>query len=74
MHVKIIFLERTQIEKDEAERDLKIILEKKKSAEREIAKQSQAIRQRQIEEEKVIKGTSAFKTQLEYRDGMGMRH
>ena len=33
---------------------MKIILEKKKSAEREIAKQSQAIRQRQIEEEKEI--------------------
>ena len=29
---------------------------------------------RQMEAEKVIKGTSAFKTQLEYIDGMGMRH
>ena len=50
----ILILERTQVEKDEAERDLKMILEKKAVAEKEMAKQSHAIRQRELEEEKEI--------------------
>ena len=50
----ILILERTQVEKDEAERDLKMILEKKALAEEEMAKQSHAIRQRELEEEKEI--------------------
>ena len=47
-------LERTQEEKDKAERDLKIILEKKKLALAEIEKQASVIKQRNLAEQKKI--------------------
>ena len=46
--------ERTQEEKDKAERDLKIILEKKKLALAEIEKQASVIKQRNLAEQKKI--------------------
>ena len=47
-------LERTQEEKDKAERDLKIILEKKRLALAEIEKQASVIKQRNLAEQKKI--------------------
>ena len=49
-----LILERTQEEKDKAERDLKIILEKKKLALAEIEKQASVIKQRNLAEQKKI--------------------
>ena len=50
----MLLIERTQIEKDNAQRDLNVILEKKKIALEEIEKQSNIIKQRNIEEAKKI--------------------
>ena len=49
-----LILERTQEEKDKAERDLKIILEKKRLALAEIEKQASVIKQRNLAEQKKI--------------------